>query len=81
MKEMEGVSIDGRTYKVTVKVGTLEKIHKVPTFTEALGIQKGASSVAKLLGWTRHTSVKGIVRHTDSVFDLYNEGSIVVKKD
>lgn len=57
-----------------------EQIFIVGTFAEALDIQKGASAMAELIGWTRHSSCDEAVCHLDSVFDLFNEGFITVKK-
>ena len=49
-------------------------------FAEARKYQQGSSIMARMLRWTRHSSVGGCVSHLDSVFDLYNEGSIVLRK-
>jgi len=58
-----------------------EKKIIVHTFKEALDIQQGASAMAHLMGWTRHSSCGDIISHLDSVFDLFNEGFITVKRE
>jgi len=50
------------------------------TFSDALRVQQGASAMAMLMGWTRHSGCDSEISHLDSVFDLYNEGTITVRR-
>ncbi len=67
-------------YKVTITVGQNATEHIVSLFAEAINIQKGASTMMQLLGWTRHSACTDIVRHMSHIADLYNEGSVMVEK-
>jgi len=77
-----GLHVENRAkqFKVTLQVyKQAESIFIVGTFAEALDIQRGASAMVQLMGWTRHSSCDSEVSHLDSVFDLYNEGFITVQ--
>ena len=66
-------------YKVTITVGAETKVLKEESFVAAINLQEGASQVMSMVGFTRHNAINGIVRHTNFVGDLYNEGSVVLE--
>jgi hypothetical protein len=71
-----------KKFLITIQVyKQSEKVFYVSTYAEALDIQQGASAMAELIGWTRHSSCEECVYHLDSAFDLYNEGFITIKRD
>ncbi len=72
---------ESEKYTVTVQIYKVSKeVYNAKDFIEALHVQKGASIMAKLLNWTRHSSCDDIVRHMDYIQDSYNEGCITVKR-
>jgi len=72
--ELKKFTVDIHVYKNSETTFTTD------SFSDALRIQQGASAIAQLMGWTRHSSCEEEISHFDSVFDLYNEGAIIVKR-
>lgn len=67
------------TVKFEIYNTDIKVVKTIDEFKTALAIQDVLSSIAELNNWTRHSSCTSIVRHADIVFDLYNEGAIMVE--
>lgn len=65
-------------YILTITIGAI--FVELPTTWE-VGIKQCYAFSEKFnKKWTRHSSCSGCVKHMDTYFDLYNEGSIMLKK-
>jgi len=66
-------------YSLTLRIGKVEHVFNFPSYAAAY---VAATALALLTTpWTRHCNVSGPVSHMGYYVDLYNEGSIVIKRD
>ncbi len=46
------------------------------TFEDGLAAARLLTEMVNHIGWTRHETVKGVIHHSDTYFDLYLQGNI-----
>lgn len=67
-------------YELSIRINNCTSEKKYDNFRDAMIAAEAASTVLRLLSFTRHPSCNGPIRGTNFYGNIFNEGSVMVEE-